>query len=94
MGPFTGVRITFLRKGNKSWVVSIPRGIVNERGPHVETTDGGDLSNKEFVLDERSTKLFKDGTIAVMYTVPGVMNGRNVAHMTVYFGPRNGSENY
>ncbi len=95
MGPFTGVRITFLRKGNKSWVVSIPKEIVNERGgPHVETTETGDLSNRVCTLDERSTKQFQNGTVAVMYTVPGIMNGNHVAHMTVYFGPQKGSENY
>ncbi len=88
-------QITFTSRAGKSWNVTLGSGMgyKNDRmGPHVETEAEG-LAGKKYTLGIREVKQV-GGNVAVMYTVNGLNNGKYPAHITVYFGPQNGSQNY
>ena len=87
-----GAPVTFHKRMGKSWSVYSPIRFKNERGLHVET-HMDDLEGKTFYLGKRSIKEIGKN-VAVMYDVPGVRNGRFVAHLTAYFGPPKESKKY
>ncbi len=93
MYSFTGVEIKFLRRAkptDKSYLVEITKTIFNDRPAHVET-EINDLEGKIFTLGERQVKQI-GSNVSVIYIVNGVTNGKHQAHITVYFGPQNGTE--
>ena len=79
------------RWGKKSYKVQYEGGkYLNDRIPHVETSEEG-IEGKVFEVGERRTSKMK-GKFCVMYEIIGLTNGKRNAHITVYFGPENGDE--
>ena len=96
-----GRSIEFLYRMKGSYRVKLSPNIRfnNPRGPHVSTDmDAEELAEKKFYLGKRTVaEVEVRGNVVVMYQVVGVLRrkGRQEwAHLTVYFGPAQGSEYY
>lgn len=83
-------RVVFIRRMRRSYEVKYLGRIPfdNDRGAHVETPVEN-LEGKTFLLDlaSRKVKEMAEGKVAVMYRLKDLK-----AHITVYFGPKIGSE--
>jgi hypothetical protein len=96
-----GRSIEFLYRMKGSFRVKLSPNIRfnNPRGPHVSTDmDAEELAGKKFYLGKRTVaEVEVRGNVVVMYQVVGVLRRKGKqewAHLTVYFGPAQGSEYY